>query len=72
MKKIFHLIWCCCLIAGLNAQQLPYQTQFRQLYAYINPASISSDYFLYEYNAAINASYRLQWAANHKLHVPFI
>lgn len=63
MKKIFHLIWFCCLIAGLNAQQLPYQTQFRQLYAYINPASISSDYFLYEYNAAINASYRLQWAA---------
>ena len=45
------------------AQQLPYQTQFRQLYAYINPASVSSDYFLYEYNTSVNASYRLQWAA---------
>ncbi|MBK9337879.1 MAG: PorP/SprF family type IX secretion system membrane protein [Lewinellaceae bacterium] len=49
--------------AHLCAQQLPYQTQFRQIYAYINPASVSSDYFLYEYNTSINASYRLQWAA---------
>ena len=48
---------------SLRAQQLPYQTQFRQLYSYINPASVSSDYFLYEYNSSINASYRLQWAA---------
>ncbi len=47
----------------LAAQQLPYQTQFRQLYAYINPAAINSDYFLYEYNMSVNGSYRLQWSA---------
>ena len=64
-----HLKHTLCLLIFFwqcipsEAQQLPYQTQFRQLYAYINPASISSDYFLYEYNTTINASYRLQWAA---------
>lgn len=45
------------------AQQLPYQTQFRQMYSYLNPAAVSSDYFLYEYNTSVNTSYRLQWAA---------
>jgi type IX secretion system PorP/SprF family membrane protein len=47
----------------LMAQQLPYQTQFRQFYSYVNPAAVNSDYFLYEYNTSINASYRLQWGA---------
>ncbi|MDX2279750.1 MAG: PorP/SprF family type IX secretion system membrane protein [Saprospiraceae bacterium] len=66
MQQLKHTL--CLLIffwqcIPSEAQQLPYQTQFRQLYAYINPASISSDYFLYEYNTTINASYRLQWAA---------
>ncbi len=51
-----------CQPLFLRAQQLPYQTQFRQFYSYINPAAVSSDYFLYEYNASINASYRMQWA----------
>ncbi len=52
-----------CINWYVGAQQLPYQTQFRQLYAYINPASINSDYLLYEYNASVNASYRLQWSS---------
>jgi type IX secretion system PorP/SprF family membrane protein len=47
-----------CLVL---AQQLPYQTQFRQFYSYINPAAVSSDFFLYEYNTSINTSYRMQW-----------
>jgi type IX secretion system PorP/SprF family membrane protein len=63
MKK-YTLLTGVLLAAHMAvAQQLPYQTQFRQLYAYINPASVSSDYFLYEYNTTVNASYRLQWAA---------
>lgn len=63
MKQILSRLLWLALPFGVTAQQLPYQTQFRQLYAYINPASVSSDYFLYEYNASLNASYRLQWAA---------
>ncbi len=49
---------------ALTAQQLPYQVQFRQMYSYINPASVNSDYFLYEYNTALNTSYRMQWSAH--------
>ena len=63
MKNILPLFALFALPFLVQAQQLPYQTQFRQLYAYINPASVSSDYFLYEYNASVHASYRLQWAA---------
>jgi type IX secretion system PorP/SprF family membrane protein len=63
MKKNLTAFGFLALPLLSAAQQLPYQTQFRQLYAYINPASVSSDYFLYEYNASVNASYRLQWAA---------
>lgn len=63
MKYTYLLSALLQLPGWVFAQQLPYQTQFRQLYSYINPASVSSDYFLYEYNTSINASYRLQWAA---------
>lgn len=62
-RLLFTIIGFAGLARSTSAQQLPYQTQFRQLYAYINPASVSSDYFLYEYNTSVNASYRLQWAA---------
>jgi type IX secretion system PorP/SprF family membrane protein len=63
MRFLTFLFVFCRLTAALHAQQLPYQTQFRQMYGYINPAAVSSDYFLYEYNTTINAAYRLQWAA---------
>jgi type IX secretion system PorP/SprF family membrane protein len=63
MKKSAFFWAFAALPLWAVAQQLPYQTQFRQLYGYINPASVNSDYFLYEYNASVNASYRLQWAA---------
>ncbi len=48
----------------INAQQLSYFTQFRNVQSILNPASISSDYFLYEYNTAIQSSYRGQWVEN--------
>lgn len=61
---ILLLLYSFCLFTlRLNAQQLPYQTQFRQIYAYINPAAVNSDYFLYEYNLSIHAAQRLQWIA---------
>ncbi len=60
---LLSLLLIGTLTTFAHAQQLPYQTQFRQLYAYINPASVNSDYFLYEYNASLHASYRLQWSA---------
>lgn len=62
-KNLFTTLGFTGMALSSYAQQLPYQTQFRQLYAYLNPASVSSDYFLYEYNTSVNASYRLQWAA---------
>jgi type IX secretion system PorP/SprF family membrane protein len=64
MRQFIGLTIFCIINFGVQAQQLPYQTQFRQLYGYINPASVSSDYFLYEYNTTINASYRMQWIRN--------
>lgn len=45
----------------LQAQQLPYYSQFRNFQSIINPASVNSDYFLYEYNASLMANYRAQW-----------
>lgn len=45
----------------VSSQQLPYHTQFRQFQSIINPASVNSDFFLYEYNIALLSSYRMQW-----------
>ncbi|NJN35102.1 MAG: PorP/SprF family type IX secretion system membrane protein [Saprospiraceae bacterium] len=49
---------------SIRAQQLSYYTQFRNTQGILNPASISSDYFLYEYNTSIQMSYRGQWVEN--------
>lgn len=52
---------CCALALSSLAQQLPYYTQFRNFQSIINPGSVSSDFFLYEYNVSIAANYRAQW-----------
>lgn len=44
-----------------STQQLPYFTQFRHFQSVINPASVNSDFFLYEYNVSLLSSYRMQW-----------
>jgi type IX secretion system PorP/SprF family membrane protein len=49
------------LTVPLFAQQLPYYTQFRQYQGLLNPASVNSDFFLYEYNVSLQASHRMQW-----------
>lgn len=45
----------------VRAQQLPVFTQYRENAGYINPASLPSNYFLYNTNMALGTSYRLQW-----------
>lgn len=45
----------------LVAQQLPLFTQYREYNGIINPASISSDYFIDDYHASIGTSLRMQW-----------
>lgn len=55
------LLLCCSASFTLIAQQLPYYTQFRNYQSIINPGSVSSDYFLYEYNISLLANYRAQW-----------
>ena len=44
-----------------TAQQLPLFTQYREYQGMINPAAINSDYFNWEHNLSIGASYRNQW-----------
>lgn len=51
-------LWFCEMTV---AQQLPLFTQYREYHSYINPASISADYFNQEYNLNVGASYRQQW-----------
>ena len=54
-----------CLIIGFISfynfsygQQLPIFTQYREYHSFINPASISNDYMMGEYNLQTGASYR--------------
>lgn len=62
IRKTFAVLYFTfCSFTFLSAQQLPYHTQFRQFQSLINPASINSDFFLYEYNASLSSTYRTQW-----------
>lgn len=51
-----------CGLQQLTAQQLPLFTQYREHHSYINPASLSWDYFTYRYRLNIGISHRSQWA----------
>jgi type IX secretion system PorP/SprF family membrane protein len=64
MKKLLIALLNIALSLPLIGQQLSYYTQFRNAQGVLNPASISSDYFLYEYNTAIQSTYRGQWIEN--------
>ncbi len=59
----FKWIIGTCLVAtvGLNAQQLPLFAQYRNAHGLINPAALYSEFFLFEYDLNVNASYRGQW-----------
>jgi type IX secretion system PorP/SprF family membrane protein len=58
---IIILLFCQC-VTHLFGQQLPIFTQYRDHYGIINPAMINSDYFTLDYNFAVGASSRIQWA----------
>jgi type IX secretion system PorP/SprF family membrane protein len=67
MLNRLPLISCCTFLlfsTQTDAQQLSYFTQFRNAQGILNPASVNSDYFLYEYNTAVQATYRGQWVEN--------
>jgi type IX secretion system PorP/SprF family membrane protein len=49
------------LISDLVSQQLPVFTQYREHHGYINPASVSYDYFIYDRRFQAGVSYRTQW-----------
>ncbi|HMQ47450.1 MAG TPA: PorP/SprF family type IX secretion system membrane protein [Saprospiraceae bacterium] len=62
MTSKFSLLFLFYISASsLWSQQLPIYNQYRNAQAFINPASVSSDFFLYEYNLNFNSSYRAQW-----------
>lgn len=44
-----------------TGQQLGRFVQFRQHQGVFNPASVNSDFFLYEYNGSVTSGYRMQW-----------
>ncbi|MBK9488159.1 MAG: type IX secretion system membrane protein PorP/SprF [Haliscomenobacter sp.] len=64
MLRIYFGSLFLIFLMPLTAQQLPYFTQFRQHQPSLNPASVSSDFFLYEYNVSLSSSYRMQWISH--------
>lgn len=63
MKRIFTItaFLLILLAMDLHAQQLPLFTQYRENIGIINPAAVSTDYFLYENAMSFGATYRAQW-----------
>ncbi|NUQ23846.1 MAG: PorP/SprF family type IX secretion system membrane protein [Saprospiraceae bacterium] len=61
MKKSLTILACLFAFQYASAQQLPYYTQFRNYQSLINPGSVHSDFFLYDYNTSVQANYRAQW-----------
>jgi type IX secretion system PorP/SprF family membrane protein len=47
----------------VKAQQLPIFTQYREYATFLNPAAITSDFFMSQHAFSASASYRLQWEA---------
>ena len=62
MLKIAKTLFCFFISYTAFAQQLPLFTQYRDNQGVLNPASISSNYYLNQENITIGASYRKQWA----------
>ena len=46
---------------SIHGQQLPLYTQYRETQSTINPAFINMNYFNYDMNVSMGASYRAQW-----------
>ncbi len=62
MGKTIHIfIFLSVYSTQLWSQQIPVFSQYREYNSYINPASVNSDYFTYEYNLSLGVSHRRQW-----------
>ena len=60
-RFLFCLAVILVVICDVNSQQLPLFTQYRDLQTVINPAAIPADFFIYDNNFSIGASFRTQW-----------
>lgn len=66
MRKPLLFTFVCFVflnLAKVSGQQLPLFTQYRDYYGYINPASVSIDFFVSDRTAfnAFGISHRRQW-----------
>jgi type IX secretion system PorP/SprF family membrane protein len=61
MKKtlLFGLVFL--FFKAVNAQQLPFFTQYREYHTLLNPAAVSMDYITKDFNMSFGASVRRQW-----------
>ena len=57
----FFTIFCCAILTGLQAQQLPNFTIYRDQWNVINPAALSNNYIINEMNYTVGGSYRRNW-----------
>jgi type IX secretion system PorP/SprF family membrane protein len=62
MIKSSLFVLMAWLSVSAYAQQLPLFTQYRENLGIINPAAVSSDFFLYNQPTTLGISYRKQWA----------
>ena len=62
LRNAFAIIFICSFWNENKAQQLPIFTQYRQNMPLINPAVLSSAFFMFnDYSASFGLSYRTQW-----------
>ena len=61
MNRVLIIAFLFTVTDFLYSQQLPLFTQYRENHALINPATVNSDYMLYEYNFSMGLSVRSQW-----------
>ena len=59
--KIYLFSLFFIIKTALNAQQLPFFTQYREYNTLLNPAAVSMDYINKGYNMSFGASLRTQW-----------
>ena len=61
-KFSFLIALMALCLSETKSQQLPIFTQYRDYQGYINPASVTSEFMLYEQRGSAGFSYRKQWA----------
>jgi len=61
LRLFSHVIFLLVWVNGLQSQQLPLFTQYREYHGYINPGSIPYDYYINGLQFQAGLSYRTQW-----------